>query len=153
MRLPRRPRRPGNGAVLTALAVLAGALLPSQARAQAVTISAQVDKTAVNLGAQITLTITIEGDVEHVQLQKFEFPEALPVVAQSRASNVSISPGEVKRSVSLMFVLAAQQPGTFQLGPFKATHQNQDVSTQPIEIVVNKPVVPPALPGTHRYML
>ena len=130
-----------------------GVALATSAWAQAVTISAKVDKTTVNLGTQVTLTITIEGDLEHVNLKELEFPEALPLVAQSRASNVSIGQGEIKRSVSFMFVLVAQEPGTFQLGPFQATHQDTDVSTQPIEITVKKPVVPPTSPDTQRYTL
>lgn len=123
------------------------------AATQAVKISAQVDKTTVNLGTQVTLTITVEGDLDHVNLKTWEFPKALPVVAQSRASNVSIGQGEVTRSVSLTFILVPQEAGTFQLGPFEATHLDTDVKTQPIEITVKKPVVPPSAPATQRYIL
>lgn len=123
------------------------------AATQAVNISAQVDKTTVNLGTQVTLTITVEGDLDHVDLKEWKFPDALPVVAQSRASNVSIGQGQVTKSVSLIFVLVPQEAGTFTLGPFEASHLSTDVSTQPIEITVKKPVVPPTQAHTQRYTL
>lgn len=120
---------------------------------QTVNISAQVDKTAVDLGSRLTLTITLDGDLAHVNVQDFTLPPGLQIVAQSRASNVSLGGGEVKRSVSLIYVLLAQEPGTFRLGPFQIIHQGKPVLTQPIEIVVNKPLVPPTRKDTQRYTL
>jgi hypothetical protein len=127
--------------------------LGAPAWAHEVKMSAQVDKTAVDLGTQVTLTITVEGDLDHVNLKAWKFPDALPVVAQSRASNVSIGQGQVTRSVSLTFILVPREAGTFTLGPFEATHDRTDVKTQPIEITVKKPVVPPTSPDTKRYTL
>ena len=138
---------------LAALAAAVPALLPSPAFAEGVKISAQVDKTTVNIGTQVTLTITVEGDLDHVNLKEWKFPDALPVVAQSRASNVTIGQGQVTKSVSLTFVLVPQEPGTYQLGPFEASHEQTDVKTQPIELTVKKPVVPPTSPGTQRFIL
>lgn len=125
----------------------------SKTDGQSVNISAQVDKTAVDLGGRLTLTITLDGDLANVNVQNFKLPPGLQVVAQSRASNVSLGAGEVKRSVSLIYVLLAQEPGTFQLGPFQIIHQGKPVLTEPIEIVVKKPLVPPAKKDTQRYTL
>ena len=146
-------------------ALLLGLALPGQAQAPvyaqgrdadqqpSITISAQVDKTAVEVGDRVTLTITVDGDLTNVNMQDFNLSDGLRIVAQSRASNVSMGGGEVKRSVSLTYVLLAQEPGTFQLGPFKLVHQGQSVLTEPIEIVVKKPVVPPTQRDTQRYTL
>ena len=123
------------------------------ALAQVVRISAQVDKTELELGRQLTLTITIEGDFQTVELQPFEFPEAFQVVAQRRASNVAVELGHVQRSVSLVYVLVPQAPGKFQLGPFQIAHQGKAILTDPIEIVVNKPLLPPGLEESYRYTL
>ena len=114
---------------------------------------ARVDKTGVDVGSTLTLTITIEGDFTKAELEPFEFPKAFAVVAQSRASNVSLRVGDVKRSVSLVYVLLAQEPGTFQLGPFQLIHQGKPILTDPIEIVVTKPNLPPQLKETPRYTL
>jgi len=118
-----------------------------------INISAQVDKTAVELGDRLTLTLTVDGDLTNVNMQDFKLPEGLQVVAQSRASNVSLGAGEVKRSVNLVYVLLAQEPGTFQLGPFQIIHQGKPVLTEPIEIVVKKPLVPPTQKDSQRYTL
>jgi len=120
---------------------------------QEVRVSAQVDKTELELGSPLTLTITIEGDFQTAEFQPFEFPEAFQVAAQRRASNVSVERGQVQRSVSLVYVLVPQAPGRFQLGPFQITHRGKAILTDPIEIVVNKPLLPPGLEEGYRYTL
>lgn len=135
------------------LGVLIAQALSAPAWAQHVRISAQVDKTTVDVGAQVTLTITIEGDFAKVTLQPFEFPEVFQVVAQSRASNLSLEAGGIKRSISLIYVLAPQEPGTFQLGPFKVVHHGEPLLTDPIEVTVSKPVLPPHLQPHERFTL
>lgn len=137
----------------TIAALAVACAVSTSALAQSLTISARVDKTRVDLGGQLTLTITLDGDLTDVDLQSFEFPKALAVVAQSRASNLSLGVGEVKRSVSLIYVLVAQEAGTFQLGPFQVIHHGKPILTDPIEVVVQKPVVPPSLQESHRYTL
>lgn len=116
-------------------------------------ISASVDRTAVDVGGQVTLTLTIEGDVTNAELKPFELPTTLVVVAQSRSTNLSMQAGSVTRSMSLVYVLAAQQPGTCQLGPFQLTRQGTQVQTEPLEIVIRKPVLPPSLEPHERLTL
>lgn len=118
-----------------------------------VQISAQVDRTTVDVGEQLTLTIIIEGDVQRVELEPFEFPPAFRVAAQSRSTNLSMKLGQIKRSVSLVYALIALEPGTFQLGPFAVIHRGQSHLTEPLEIVVKKPAVPPALKPGERFVL
>lgn len=120
---------------------------------QGLHLSAQVDKTTVDVGSQLTLTLTIEGEFAKAELQPVEFPKALPVVAQSRSTNLSIQLGRVQRSVSLVYVLLAQEPGTFQLGPFQVTYHGKPILTDPIQIVVNKPILPPHLEEHERITL
>lgn len=116
-------------------------------------ISATVDTATVDVGGSVTLTITIEGKAEQAGLEPFDFPEALRVIAQRRASNVSIRLGRIHRSTSLVYVLAAKAPGTVQLGPFRLTHRGRSVQTDPIEITVNKPTLPPHTEKRPRYVL
>ncbi len=118
-----------------------------------VQISAQVDRTTVDVGEQLTLTIAIEGDVQRVELEPFEFPAAFRVAAQSRSTNLSMEFGKIRRSVSLIYALVALEPGTFQLGPFTVIHRGQSHLTEPLEIVVKKPAVPPALKPGERFVL
>jgi hypothetical protein len=118
-----------------------------------VRISAQVDRTTVEVGGQLTLTITIEGDVQKIGFEPFEFPKAFRVAAQSRATNLSMELGRITRSISLIYALVALEPGTFQLGPFELIHRGETLSTEPLEIVVTKPVLPPTLKPSDRFVL
>jgi len=127
--------------------------LSTPALAQELHISAKVDKTSVEVGSALTLTVTIEGDFPNAQLGQLEFPKGVRVVAQSRASNVSLRLGAMERSVNLVYVLVPQEPGTFQLGPFQILHEGKPLLTDPIEIVVTKPTLPPRLEETPRYTL
>jgi len=116
-------------------------------------IVAKVDKTTVELGGPVTLTITLEGDVTNVNLQPFEFPKAMQVVAKSRASNLSLGLDAAKRSVSLTYLLVPQEAGTFRLGPFQVIHRGKPILTDPLDIVVKKPLVPHGLEERQRYTL
>ena len=116
-------------------------------------IAAQVDKTKVELGSPLNLSITLEGDLQKATVQPFEFPQGFSVVAQSRATNVSIQAGRMTRSVSLNFVLLAREAGTFKLGPFQVLYDGKPVLTDLIDIVVQKPVLPPGSEQQERYSL
>ena len=61
--------------------MLIAVAVSATAWAEGVRVSAQVDKTTVDVGAQVTLTITIEGDFAKVDLKPFEFPKAFQVLA------------------------------------------------------------------------
>ena len=157
-----RKRRGSLGLVVTIVAGLASAASleatvvstrdepPAQDESQTLRMSAEVDKTAVNVGSSLTLTITLGGDLGQAQVEPFQFPEGLHVVAQSRASNVALRLGQMQRSVSLVYVLLAREPGTFQLGPFQVTHQGRPILSDPITITVSKPSLPPQLDRDRR---
>ena len=116
-------------------------------------VAAQVDKTTVDVGAPIHLSITLEGDLQKATVQPFEFPQGFSVVAQNRTTNVSIQAGRMTRSVSLNFVLLARAAGTFKLGPFQVLYDGKPVLTDPIDVVVRKPVLPPGSEDHVRYTL
>ena len=118
----------------------------TNAWAQDLAFSARVDKTTVNIGDPINLTLTLSGDVSDVQLPTPEFPEGFAIVARSQSTNFTIRAGATERSTSLVYVLVPQQAGTFHIGPFGLKHHNKEVQTEAIEITVKKPAVPPHLP-------
>ena len=122
--------------------------------AQDLTFSAKVDKTAVDLLDPITLTITIGGDASGVEVPTPEFPEGFAVAGRSQSTNFAIHAGATERSTSLAYVLVPQRAGTFQLGPFSIKHRDREFKTQPIQITVKKPVLPPQLqPQGGRFTL
>jgi len=120
---------------------------------QTLRVSATVDATTVDVGATVTLTITLEGDLDDVDVRPVEFPKPFRMTRQSRSSSFSFQIGRMQRSINLVYVLVALEPGTFQLGPFEVVQKEQSIVTDPIEIVVNKPTLPPRLKESPRFVL
>ena len=125
--------------------IVFGAAALAVAWAGDLTFSAKVDKTSVKVGEPIQLTFTLSGDIDSVKLPAFEFPEEFAVAARSQATNVSVRGGTAERSTSLTYILIPQHGGAFRLGPFYVEHNGQTLPTEPIEITVEKPAVPPKL--------
>ena len=126
---------------------------PQPSQDPAFRMAAHVDRSTVDIGQQLTLTISLEGDLTRATLRPFEFPPAFAVVAQQRASNVAIHAGKMTRALSLIYVLVPREAGTFQLGPFQILHHGESVGTQPIQIIVKKSVLPPRADQEPRFTL
>ena len=141
-----RARRCGLWSAVCGLTL---AILPIRAGAQDLTFSAKVDKTTVNVGDPINLTIALSGDLAGIEVPAFQFPDGFTVVARSQSTNVSFRAGAMERSMSPTYVLAPQQAGAFQLGPFQLERQKTVFKTAPIRITVNKSALPPKLPSQH----
>ena len=142
--------------VVVLLLIAAGGFSTSAAPAAdhpPLAIQAQVDKAAVELGQAVTLTITIEGELSGAELKPPQFPKELPMVAQSRSTNVALQAGVVHRAVSVMFVLQPVEVGTFQLGPFEVQQGQETVHTEPIELTVKRPILPPGISSGGRITL
>ena len=125
-----------------ALALAGGS---SVAAAQELIFSASLDKTTANLGDPVTLTLTLSGDMAEVELPTPQFPEGMAVVSRSQSTQFSIRQGTVERSVALVYVLVPQQVGTVRLGPFTVVRHHQAVKTEPLEMTVKQPALPPPL--------
>ena len=117
--------------------------------AQDTSFSAAIDKTTVNAGEPVALTLTLSGDIGGIEVPVFEFPEGFTVASRSQSSSFSIRLGAVDRSLALVYLLIPQQAGTFQLGPFQITHKGQTFSTEPLAVTVEKPAPQhrPSSPG------
>ena len=129
---------------IVGILVALGCAAPLHA-AEDVTVSAKVDKTTVDVGSPLQLTLTITGDLTGVQMQPLEFPENCIVASRSQATNFSLRAGVQERSMTLLYVLVSHEAGTFQLGPFVFTRGKQTFHTEPIDITVSKPALPPKL--------
>ena len=129
------------GALLAAALICGGASAP----APELKVSATVDKTTVDIGTAVTLTLTLSGDLSGAQLPPPKFPDGFQVAAQSQATNISMQGGAVQRSTALTFVLMPIRGGTYELGPFTVIQQGHTIETSPIEITVKKPALPPTL--------
>ena len=137
------------------LALLGAAGAPAMAGPQDLAVSAQVDRTAADVGEPVTLTVTLSGDLNGAKVEPLELPPyAFAVAAQSQSTNVSFGAGGLDRSTSLVYVLLPQREGTFKLGPFTVEHRKKEFQTAPIEITVKKSALPPKLqPQGERFTL
>lgn len=119
--------------------LLAGA----PAFAQDLTVAANVDKTTVAVGEPFTVTITVSGDLEGVEVPPATFPEGFAVAARSQSTNFSMRSGAIERSMGMTFVLAAQQAGAFEIGPFTIRKGKQELHTEPIAVTVTPSALQP----------
>ena len=74
--------------------------MATAAWAQDLVFSAKVDKTTVNVGDPINLTVTLSGDLSGVRLPAPTFPDGFAVLARSQSTNFSIRAGAMERSTS-----------------------------------------------------
>ena len=145
--LPRRVRDVPVFLLIVSVAALASA--------EDLTVSAKVDKTSVESGDPIALTLTLGGDLSEIQVPPPEFPEGFTLAARSQSTNFSVRAGVAAHSTTLAYVLVPQQAGTFRLGPFTVRRRGKEFKTDPIEITVKKPAVPHSLqqPRGERFTL
>ena len=121
---------------------------------QDVAFSAKVDKTTVDFGDPVTLTLTLSGDISGVEFPPVELPDGLSIAARSQSTEFSIRSGATERSVSLTYVLIPQRAGTFRLGPFRIEHHSKEFQTEPIDLTVKKSPLPPHFePRGERFTL
>jgi uncharacterized protein (DUF58 family) len=124
--------------------------------AQDFSFSAKVDKTSVDVGEPIQLTLTLSGNVSEMTVPPIELPEGFVIAARSQATSFSIRGSAMERSTNLVYVIIPQQAGTFQLGPFTIERSKKSFETEPIAVTVKKPAVPPSLrksPPGERFTL
>ena len=136
---------------MAAALCLAAAAKPETVAPPALTVSAGIDKTKVMVGEQLTLTITLSGELAGVTMEEFVVPPALTVAAQSRSQNIRIAEGKAERSVILVYLLVPHEPGTFTLGPFHLRRGDMTYATEPISVeVARNPLPPPSTEPVQR---
>lgn len=117
-------------------ALAAAAVLAVPALAQDIAVSATVDRTHVPVGSPLTLTLTIRGDGNNVELQPVTVPEAFTIAARSQSTSFSLRAGAAERSTSVSYVLIPRRMGTFTLGPFTIRHEGNSYATETVEVTV-----------------
>jgi hypothetical protein len=128
-----------------AAVLLFAGIAPAAEPPQELSVSAKVDKTTVEAGTPLNFALTITGDLTGANVPPPEFPEGFEVAGRTQATNVSVQMGAIQRSTSLVYVLVPTRAGTFQLGPFSVEQRGRTFETQPIEITVKQPPLPPTL--------
>nr|MBU1328851.1 BatD family protein [Candidatus Omnitrophota bacterium] len=104
--------------------------------AEDLSISADVDKQEVALDEQVTLTITVSGNVSNIPQPSIPDLKGFTSYSSGRSQNLSIINGRVSSSVSFNYILVPNDTGDYTLGPFSINYQGKLYSAGPINIKV-----------------
>jgi hypothetical protein len=113
--------------------------------AQNISFNASVDKTQVGLDEQITLTVSVSGDVKSIPQPELPPLDAFTVYSAGRSHNISYTNGHLSSSVTFNYVLLPRKVGEFTIGSARIELEGKNYQTTPIEIkVVSGEKPPPA---------
>jgi hypothetical protein len=111
-------------------------LCTSGVLAQGINFYASVDRSEMYLDEQITLTISIEGDVQSVPLPRLSGLNQFVVYEAGRSQNFSYVNGQVSSSLRFNYVLMPRMAGKFTIPPIEVSIKGQTHRTSPIEVNV-----------------
>jgi hypothetical protein len=111
-------------------------LLTSFAFAQNISFNATVDKTEASLDDQITLTVSVSGNVKSIPQPQLPSLVDFTIYTAGRSQNISYVNGQMSSSVSFNYVLVPKKAGKFTIGPAQIVLEGKTYQTNPIEITV-----------------
>ena len=104
--------------------------------AQNISFNASVDKTQVGLDEQITLTVSVSGDVKSIPQPELPPLDAFTVYSAGRSHNFSYTNGRMSTQVTFNYVLLPRKAGRFTIDPARIKLEGKTYQTTPIEITV-----------------
>ncbi|OIO32630.1 MAG: hypothetical protein AUJ70_05180, partial [Candidatus Omnitrophica bacterium CG1_02_40_15] len=104
--------------------------------AEDMSISADVDRQEVTLADQVTLTITVSGNVSNIPQPSIPDLKGFTAYSSGKSQNLSIINGQVSSSISFTYILVPSDTGDYTLGPFTINYNGKVYSTGPINIKV-----------------
>ena len=104
--------------------------------AEDLSISADTDKQEVTLDEQVTLTITVSGNVSNIPQPDIPDLKGFTAYSSGRSQNLSIINGQVSSSISFTYILVPNNTGDYTLGPFSINYKGKAYSAGSINIKV-----------------
>lgn len=114
---------------------------------QDISFNAGVDKTEVGLDDQITLTISVSGNVKSIPQPQLPSLEGFTVYSAGRSQNFTYSGGKISSSVTFNYILAPRKAGKFTIGQAEIVLDGKTYRTNPIEVTVTGGAKPEAAPA------
>jgi hypothetical protein len=102
-------------------------------------ISGSVDKTEVELGDPITLSVSITGEGGSTPDPVLPDLSDFEVYSSGKNTSISIINGRFSSTLELSYVLVPRKMGALTIGPILVKEKNVTVSSDPIQIMVRKP--------------
>jgi hypothetical protein len=113
---------------------------------QDITFNAGVDKTEVGLDDQITLTISVSGNVKSIPQPNLPSLKGFTVYSAGRSQNFTYSGGKISSSVTFNYILTPRKEGKFTIGSAEIVLDGKTYKTNPIEVTVTAGAKPEAAP-------
>jgi len=111
-----------------------------------VSFTASVDKTTLSLDDQLTLTLTVEGQMRSVPEPRLPALEGFQVYSSGRSQQFSLVNGQFSASVAFNYILQPMTVGKHSIGSAEITLDGQTYRTQPIEVEILEGRVPTPTP-------
>lgn len=121
---------------LILLFLLFEALTLASPALQAATVSAQLDKTNVNVNEQVRLTIQISDAQGNIQAPRVPAIPGFDIFYTGRASHLTFINNQSSSSIEFNYVLVPQQAGSYNIDPINIQVDGQLLSTSPLRLDV-----------------
>ncbi|PJC48251.1 MAG: hypothetical protein CO035_04480, partial [Candidatus Omnitrophica bacterium CG_4_9_14_0_2_um_filter_42_8] len=105
-------------------------------RAEDITISADADRQEITLDGQVTLTITVSGNISNIPQPDIPDLKGFTSYSSGRSQNLSIINGQVSSSVTFTYILVPNNIGDYTVGPFSINYKGNTYSAGAINIKV-----------------
>jgi hypothetical protein len=136
------------------LGLLTAVLLVSTAAADDVEVNLTVDRTTVQLGQELRLTVEVSGKGSGVGEPTVEGLEAFRVMSTGSSHSFSLSGGGLQSSTTFTYRIVPTQDGTFQIGPARLVMDGKTYLSQSVKVDVSTAPVPreeePSAPARGR---
>jgi hypothetical protein len=128
----------GSRQTITALAtgLLVVLFLSEVCLAQSISFDASVDRTEVSVGEQITLTVSVSGDIQSIPQPDLPVLDEFSVYSAGRSQNFTYVNGRLSASVTFNYVLVPRKAGKLTIGPASIKLDGKVHQTSPIQIAV-----------------
>ncbi len=114
---------------------------------QDISFNASVDKTEVRLDDQITLTISVSGNVKSIPQPRLPSLEGFTVYSAGRSQNFTYSGGRIASSVTFNYILVPRKTGKFIIGSAEIVLDGKTYRTDPMNIAVTAGAKPKGAPS------
>jgi hypothetical protein len=121
-------------------------LLNQPSFSQDISFKASVDKTEVGLDDQITLTVSVSGNVKSIPQPTLPSLEGFTVYSAGRSQNFVYSGGKISSSVTFNYILTPRKEGKFTIGSAEIVLDGNTYRTNPIEVTVTGGAKPEEAP-------
>ncbi len=112
-----------------------------------ISITADVDRYQISLDEQVTLTITVSGNISNIPQPTIPSLDGFTAYSSGRSQNISIINSQVSSAVIFTYILVPNNEGEYTLGPFSITYKGNDYTADPINIKVSPRSKQPSVPS------